>query len=355
MPPTPFAAALDLLAPYLPDVLVGARERAQLHACLRWLPFDLAVYWGVECRLAAYAPQVDVQLCVAQGAPGHDWLASTTPEYGPGPVLLAHPAWQRLRHFAQLWAAGQLPPAPHLWLGFDLAPGVPMPLPLIHVRTDQLQIDAAPHVLAPLLAEQWTPGLAASLERALTAAPQMPVYMGCLLARQNPAVRVTQLIAIPDAVAYLRRIGWPGELARVRDLLDPVSMWTTHVGLSLNIGAEVQPYLGLEMLNWTLPPAPRASWRSCLNTLVARGLCTPAKQDALLAYPGLAPVPPPDGYGEEPAGNAVYTMARNLLHIKLALLADHEIEAKAYLDVHQGWLQLGPLHPARTAQISHSL
>jgi hypothetical protein len=161
--------------------------------------------------------------------------------------------------------------------------------------------------------------------------------------RGSDALRWTLPLPLESALPFLIEIGWPGDIHQTEHLLTAACAWTTHVGLSLNVGEQIGPYLGLEFLNWTKPLASPAAWRECLETLVRWNLCLPEKARALLDYPGIRhergdqwspSLRTSDDYQEQ----VVRFLRRGLLHIKLTLSSSASPTAKAYLEVVHGWM-----------------
>jgi hypothetical protein len=96
------------------------------------------------------------------------------------------------------------------------------------------------------------------------------------------------------------------------------------------------------------PQGPR--WRIFLEELVARGLCLPAKRDALLAYPGQSSEETdPEWWPADLirvsrflGQRTTSALWRALHHVKIAYQpgradASPALEAKAYLAVMQRW------------------
>jgi hypothetical protein len=168
------------------------------------------------------------------------------------------------------------------------------------------------------------------------------------------ALRWTLPLPIREALPFLRDVEWEGDAARVTRVLDAAAEWTTHVGLSLDVGEGVEPRLGLEMLNWTKPPSPPSAWRACLRTLVERGLCLPEKARDLLHYPGIAHERGdrwPDTITTSPdyRERVVRTLTRSLLHVKVTVPPDGPLTAKAYLAARHGWIERPSLRVRETA------
>jgi hypothetical protein len=335
---------LTALAPHLPPALLPPNQMRELAARLSDLPGELTSHFGLECRLHDDS-QVDVQCAIKRNGAGHHLLME-----GPWPALWRmHPLWQQLQRFARRWYTGESPAISHIWLGFDLARPHPLLLPLIHLRTDKVERDGILPLVEQVREASLPGALARTARHCLDAAP-VPTYIGLLTAREATALRWTLPLPLTEVRGFLDEVGWPGDLPRVIRILDAAGAWTTHVGLSLNIGEQVEPYLGLEFLNWTKPPSGTAAWRACLETLIRWNYCTVDKAHALLRYPGISHEreehwPPCLSTSPAYRERMVRMLSRNLLHIKIALPATAPPHAKAYLAARHGWIQRQAARP----------
>ena len=143
-----------------------------------------------------------------------------------------------------------------------------------------------------------------------------------MMSRGAEAVRLCiQLGTLERAVEYLAGVGWPGSGTDLRGVLGPVARIVDRVCLDIDAGETVHPKVGLECyFDGNRQPRTEPRWGVLLDHLVANGLCTPEKREALLAYPGYtdektATVPWPAG---APAG---LTAARRAVAQHLRSLA----------------------------------
>lgn len=334
---------VELCAGQLPAHLMAPDQVASATVSTSALPASLASIFGFECRLDA-DPRVDLQCAIERDSAGHRLLQEAE--------LPAHlrslPEWEWLSTLAGRWGSRDTPDVRQLWLGFDSGPVASPPRPLVHVRTDRLE--RADHVAAleTLFGEPLDPALRHTINRCLDAAPSPPAYVGMMAARGTGALRWTLPLPITEAGDFLAVVGWDGDRGRLRELLRTIAEWTSDVGLSLNLTDRVEPYLGLELLNWTRPAADLATWRRVLATLTDRGLCTGEKGRALLEVPGISHEhgdswPESLRTSDEYRDVAVRQFTRTLSHIKLVLSPGAPLRAKAYLMIRHGWLSLEPL------------
>jgi hypothetical protein len=110
--------------------------------------------------------------------------------------------------------------------------------------------------------------------------------VGCFTERPLAGVR---LFCAPTAPARLPEVlacaGWRGAAAAVSDWVHVAARYadTLHIGLDVAQG-EVRPGIGLEFaLAGAAQPHQDPRWHRLLDLLVDRGLCAPAKRNAVLA------------------------------------------------------------------------
>jgi hypothetical protein len=207
--------------------------------------------------------------------------------------------------------------------------------------------------VAPLwLADSLLPTLhgrpltAAQREKVLLCARAVPssarlLYAFSLLSRPENAVRLEILGLGPaEARDYLAQVA-PHTLPTLAEIA-PLLATAENPHLSFDIGAtgEVLPRIGLEGAFPRQPPRePR--WAELLGRWVERGLCSPEKRDAVLAWPGQDSYwTAPDRWPVEAVGVGRLCV-RFLSHLKVVGEAGRPPQAKAYL----GWRHLPPRPP----------
>ena len=135
-------------------------------------------------------------------------------------------------------------------------------------------------------------------------------------ARAGGGLRVGLLLPTARLAALLRALDWPGPHADACRLIDALCPAGT-VRLQLDLKANQK--LGFEIQRDSSPRAAPA-WRSLLDQLVGRGLCSSAERDALLHWPGTT---------RERADPRL--LCRQLSHLKVSLDVEGNLDAKAYL------------------------
>jgi hypothetical protein len=354
--PASLAGAVDLIQPHLVPAIATPALWPRLRHLAGCLPPALPA--GFECRLADDTSPIDLLQAVLREAGGPARLR----QHIETTALAAQPAWQRVREFCTAWsvpASALNAGMERIWLEFDLdGAGWAESAPSVFLTFDTERAAFPDSFGLALQALPWLLGqppsrpLAEALEACFRACTGRVVvsHVGVMLARAGQALRVNVPRLTPSqAPSFLRQVGWPGDLAHVQALLDWVYARADHVTLALDVGAAVSLRLGLECsVDETQPPADQARrWEVMLDDLAARGVCTPARRDAVLAWPGLtlpnaAPQPWPAHLIAQslsaPAGE-FSALRRRISHLKLVHQPAQPWQAKAYLGFEHLWLR----------------
>ncbi|KYF95944.1 hypothetical protein BE20_43660 [Sorangium cellulosum] len=329
-------------AALLPPALVSPAAHARLAAAAAGLP-AAASCAAVECRLDG-SERVDLLVCLTAAEGGHRALARRRADLD----LLAEPAWARVAAFCAEWADPGSPlyrGIPLLWLELDLPDDVarlpstvpaPYPFPCVDPAVPggvapgaagdgaglREQTGVIRQALALLLGEPVPPAVDGALLRCIARLPPSgrAMHVAPLAVRGRAAVRLVVAMGKADVPAYLARIDWPGSIANIEALLDGMVPFTSHVSFHLDVGAAVEPMLGLEISF----PVVDVRWATALDRLVALGACLPDKRDAILAWPADARPWPGRGWP---------TRLRQGVMLKLVYRPDAPLEAKAYLGI----------------------
>lgn len=342
----PLSATLDAYARFLPAALVPPAALEAVRGAAARLPAALSHRLCLECRLAEGAEGTDL-ICGVEAA-GADILGAE--RAGLAPDLAALEPWTRVRELCRLWRAPHALPAAALervWLEFDAPPpgarGAP-PVPGVFVDltpwacshgSPERRCAVALEVLAALLGSALPPEVAEGVlrcQRALPPGARIP-YLGVLLPRGTDRVRLCVAgLGAGRLEEYLAAAGWPAFPA-LREALDGLE--TDASGrpvpapalLHLDVGGGGPAAVGLEL---AFPRRPQVRGElpggRLLDALVERGLCAPARRDALRAWPGCSVERLPHELWSSVA-------LRHLAHVKLVLEPERVREAKAYLSL----------------------
>lgn len=282
--------------------LVSADAWRRVSEAAAYFPATMMRGFYLECRLAAQPAPVDWIVRVEKQ--GRDIVAGRNPAQRLPEALRADPVWERLARFCAAWADDPLLDrvVDHAWLEFDLggAPGS-IPRPSVFTAFGEGAVEgldpAGRELLLDRLLELLVPGSPArrAAQAALRAAPagaKIP-YLGFMLARPSRAVRL--YLGSPDAAALpgqLGAMGWPGAPGELSALLErfgglPAGAAPDISMVHLDVDGEVLPRVGIEY-RFRRAPQLRGSLveAAFLDLLVEQGLCTAAKRDGLLAWPG---------------------------------------------------------------------
>jgi hypothetical protein len=332
----------------------------------RVLPAILAYnMFGFECRLGEENPRADF-LVLARASCGRDSLAGLHPTSTLPARLMADPVWRRVRDFAAHWAAPSSPlyhAVDNVWLEFDIngpVPDVPVPSmffgPQSNDQIDDIEVAGEPNAEGRLATVERTIRLLAGGEppprmlegcfRALSSDAQV-FQVGLMLSRGDDAVRLCiQIRSVERIMEYLTVVGWPGDEADLRGVLELLARSVDRVALAIDVGDAVRPKIGLECYFYeNRQPRREPRWGAFLNSLVLQGLCTADKREALLAYPGYVDqnahgVPWPGALQRTSqllGGRSLSTFVRSLHHVKIVYRPGEPLEAKAYLAGNHHW------------------
>jgi hypothetical protein len=163
---------------------------------------------------------------------------------------------------------------------------------------------------------------------ALPAAASL-LYLFSLRARGSDAVRLEIFGLEPAQILdYLRSVAprTIPEVAQIAPLFEEVE----RLHLSFDVGEEILPRIGIEG-SFPRQPSREPRWAGLLARLVERGLCSPGKREAVLAWPGY------DSFWTAPERWPVAEIGvrgfcvRSLSHVKVICHPDREPEVKIYL------------------------
>jgi len=256
-----------------------------------------------------------------------------------------------------------------LWLEFDMeGPPPVVPIPSVFfgsecVRPDHqagshslqwITREALPRVTGRRVPEPIARKLFDCVQRLPPAA--MVFELAAMLGREPPFVRVCiHRLAPSQIIPYLIEIGWPGDADELGALIDKLGSLADQLCLDIDLSDRIGPKVGIEC---RCGPAPSArlhpGYPPLLDWLVRRGLCTPAKREALERYPGLTHERSSTHRWPEPilamsdfigAGH-LSVMTRELCHIKVGYQQGHPLEAKAYPGAKHHWLPIERLRGA---------
>lgn len=320
---------IPVLRPHLSEALVGDTALARLRAVARYLPGDcLGV---IEIRLAAGAPgrdgeavgTVDLSLRLTEPSPARRWVDHLTPAYLKR--FLRH-GWKEIGHPA---------PVSSLWLEFDLDHDPPeLPAPVVAARLRE-RVDPgwlADRLLPALHGRSLYP---AQRRCVLHSVDQLPADLRLLYAfslQSRPGAAVRLEFFGHDLQAMLDYLGKmvPRETARRVADLAPLLHDTDRYHLSFDVGTSIGPRIGLEC-GFVRLPHREPRWLALFDRLVAAGLASAEKLDAVFAWPGYDTCRTALGVWPEEEWALDLFCVRCLSHVKIVSRPDREPEAKAYL------------------------
>ncbi|MET0403490.1 MAG: hypothetical protein ABW123_13850 [Cystobacter sp.] len=329
-------SSISLVEPHLHSLLMSPGSLSSIKNAARLLPRFAVNFFGFECRLGEDAAATDCALNLT--AEGARFLAGRHAQALP-PELRTD-AWSRVQRFYEEWGDtrdGAYADAGATWLEFDSGPARIHPNLLFgywpHETAVRRPMPWLLDVILPqLLGMPLSEKFRANLLRCFDACPSGTddFQIGAMIARGIQAVRLCVFDIRPDELpAFLSRAGWKGDLDEVRRYLEAFAPHADFVGVHLDVGEMLFPQIGIEpgftAGPWARQPHLEPRWHGQFNQLVERGLCTPARRDALLSFSGYQHVPMD---GEEKL-----VLLRGLSHLKVTLRPGVSPLAKAYFGV----------------------
>jgi hypothetical protein len=307
-------SALELTRNTLPASIIDEEGYSRLAFIAGKLPFELATFWGFECRLGEIDAKVDVLFEIRKQSHGRHVLAGKVPSMLDS-LCTQWYAWERLRRFAGLWADSDHEFSQYIrdvWLEFDTASSLNhsqmnevLKQPCIFFGPDaqsleKKQVCCLIHNTLTALNMPDVEGYA--LETFIAGLPEDAgiFQVGLMLARPNPGLRVcVKRLKAEDIPGWLNQIHWQG---------------------AEKIGIECY-------MNWFSNDP--VQWLPLLNIIKEMNLILPSKYQGLMDYQGVTRVP---GDWQRYSEGIVYTnLYRKIHHIKFGIAADTVTEVKAYL------------------------
>jgi hypothetical protein len=305
---------LGVLAPRLVEPLFDPESTGRLRRLAGLFPGECQ--GTLEARLASGAAPVDLSLRVRTAAEARD-LAARLPAAGG---------------FLARWAEGGLAPVRSVWLEFDLD-RAESPVPVVCAKLPR-EADSGWLLGTLLPALQGRPLPTDQRASILTCLDALPVsasllYVFSLRARGSDAVRL-EIFGLEPAsmLVYLRSLA--PEMVLAVEEASTIFEGVERLHLSFDVTDAILPRIGIEG-SFPRQPSREPRWEAFFERLVRRGLCSPGKRDAALAWPGY------DTFWTAPERWPVAELGprglclRTLSHLKVVCAPDREPEAKAYL------------------------
>ncbi len=324
-------AVFDVIRPTLPEALVSARRLEDCRSIAASLPPSTVSYY-LECRLEDGEDQVDFLTMV------RDREAADRFESRLGGQASA-PAWRATLELFRLWNSDPaFSRTPFFWLEYDLdhhfQRSAPLASPGFCLEPDYLtRCERTPAVNSDLAWDIGQAGLAllvrsgvdcsslVALQHCLRCLPPEGslIHVSAMLARTPCTTKFYVAVPRGSVVDYLGRIGWPGSMGIIGDVLARRYRPSGETAfLDITVGDAVGPRLGLafSQFNGKGTLAPDSAWEEG-----ARDKVSPSKREALRTWWGVT-VSRLDG---------LRTWVYRWLDIKLVIDERGAVTYKAYL------------------------
>lgn len=339
---------LRVVSPHLSESLVPPAALSLIQSLAQSLP--CASVAGFECRLGSDESQVDFQLRLPWFS--QPMLERFLPEHA---TRLESLCWKRLspQPVLQDWIESVIAEF-DMNCGFSRMPSLFMTL---NERANRSDADEFIRTAAEVLDLGMAPAARLNIHRCANALPSGAFisHFGLMFSRPEAALRINLRGICPkDFSIYLEQLGWEDPTDAFRPLVSSLSPFVDYILLSLDIAPTLRPRVGLEcFIEHHLDTEPR--WINFLEYLVLNKLCTEAKRQALLTWPGLSQkATAPERWPENIdcidrmlGPRAISAFWRILNHIKIVYHPGSPLEAKAYLGFGHHWFD------ARALSVRH--
>lgn len=339
---------LELVRSSVSPLLIDPGGFDRIADAVAFLPSKITTFWGLESRLGKQEALADVLLEVKNGSTGHQLLA------GPASSALDRlceqaPVWHDLRLFAQRWADEDSPlhrQIRNIWLEIDTADIVSpqqarsvVRSPSIFFGPDWNNVSraAVAGLIDAFLAElNVFPDCRDALRALIDALPDggRVFQIGAMLGRKEAGLRIciNQLPAeaIPD---WLSTLGAHGNSEPIRRFFDEMGPLLSRFALGFNLRRHgIEKKIGLECY---MNPHDLGSsqWAPLLAFLERERLCLASKRKGIMDYPGRNHFPVDSNTLDN--GILSKTVFRIIHHLKLTVVGERFVEAKAYLALYR--------------------
>jgi hypothetical protein len=348
---------VDLVVAHLPSGLIDTASAARIRASVARVPAELVARFGLECDLSSAAADATGLFSADSETGGMQMLAGRHPLVSLPDELARAESWAPVVRFCGLREPGFLLHRATRDIWVDLArrddpscsfglrlSGLPeatrRPLEVV-IRALELGFEALRG--APLQAPVLT-----SMRALVRCLPDTArVDRAGLMAGLPDDVRLWLARLSPEEIGDLVEATRDGDEARqIRGLLDDRALRAGTIGARIDVHAGVDRAIGLIC---TVDPAGTpaqvaARWRPLLDRLVASGLCTADKRDALLACHGLLRESPSERWPEHLTrlsqlfgGGTESVLEWRLHHVCIECDGGEPVHATANVVAAHGW------------------
>lgn len=178
-------------------------------------------------------------------------------------------------------------------------------------------------------------------------------HLGLMLGRPGAPIRlIIERVRPDDLGSFLSGSGWPGPIETAAEFAADLFVHADRIRLALTLGETLSADIGFECFVGD-PTEMDRRWRCLLDELAARGLCTPAHRERLLAWPGRLSPADTEGWPDTLIVDALLRGAQDvrwldcrLSHVKISLPATGAPRAKGYFGFLEVQDEPEPMAPA---------
>jgi hypothetical protein len=323
----PEALASLIEAERWPESLGPADGVRALERRAHGIPWPVDAF-GFEIPLSGGGVDLGVALSARSARREH------APGSGQGPES---PSWRRVLRFLDAWTVpGGLEEriVPYVFLEFDTS-GTDHAIdePSLFARISRgRQVDAPVGRIVEDLASTLAGGdvddaVHRTMSRCTQSLPPTSsiLHVGIMYSRGS-GHRLHVCLPEQAMAAYLAAIGWGGSMHATESIQNRYETGEGLATLQLETGDRVGSAIGLEFSAPGALEGGAPRWAALFDRLTEDGLCTPARRDAILAWPAVyrQPLTP---------GGWPCTIRQDLSHVKVVVRPGQPLRAKAYLSV----------------------
>lgn len=352
------------LIPCQIDALISPESLKAVEQIAAKFPGTITDSFGFECRLGELAPEADFAIGIYPQTGGRQLLVEQTLEDFTPKAQQDYQIWSNILAFTQLWSNATSiyhEVIDNLWLEFDYPPpGSESVAPSIFLGFTQaaqvrLHLSEMEHVDDP--GYRWMPeaieqlrqyplpkSVGNMLTRLLRSLPPTAkiFQIGVMLSRPEDSIRLCiQGIPLDQLAPFLASLDWHGSIEMLNRLIEDLPD-VDRINLNLDLSDQLSDKIGIECYFQKLNQEI-----AFVDWLVQSNLCIAEKASALTAkWGGLThQIQHIDSWPAELVHRSLLRSSgscslfyRYLHHIKLVVVSDLLLQAKAYLAVRLDFL-----------------
>jgi hypothetical protein len=338
---------------YVPKDLLSKKHLDNIQLISQMFPGEITTFLGFETRLWEENNNADFAFAISGVGDDRKILTSFLETNTVSKQLLDYSEWKQIYNFSKIWSNSHSElynKVQCFWLEFDMPDeGIGTMIPSVFFgpsngnNTNKNQYNWLVESAIPLLSGSIPPKNISKL--IFDTIRKMPdnstlFQIGTMLSREVTAIRFhINKLKSSQIIPYLKDIHWNYETKELTNLIIDLEELVERFVLSFDILDEgIGPKIGIELSFVGDDYIHKNNWEQLLSYLVKKGLCLPAKKEALLQYSGiektenfsggiLRPIYSATDYSEDISESNII---RYINHIKIVYEPGKPLRAKAY-------------------------